>query len=306
MAAKWPSVWAESAGFRHARSDKMRKQYASVSPHRQGALPALGQENNRHRRATIPFHVRAKVMGLDYVLQHPGFRFLPTEEEKLSFFCGERKLPQAFCRPKRMPAKDGTQSASSSINTRSGSIRRPANVAFCFVDDGAFGGLGFDTWLGQYDALIRAMERHRKSSILAADPITFASARTQFRPALFWALDRFRFGGSDGVFRAAEGLRYCRVSGTFAGGSGHHETAAQEPLPMPDSGSNTRPGSSGSQPPSTGPWHHFSTYHLSIPTASLWGEILTRVMEKRGSDPRFSGSLPLFSPVLCFCLLPAD
>ncbi len=55
---------------------------------------ALGQENNRHRRGHSPFHVRAKVMGLDYVLQHPGFRFLPTEDDKRAFFCGERNMPK--------------------------------------------------------------------------------------------------------------------------------------------------------------------------------------------------------------------
>ncbi len=30
-------------------------------------------------------------------------------------------------------------------------------VAFCFVDDAAFGELGFGVWLAQYDALLRAL-----------------------------------------------------------------------------------------------------------------------------------------------------
>ncbi len=97
-------------------------------------------------------------MGLDYVLEHPGFRFLPTEEDKMAFFSEERNLPKTL-----FPTRTyrGTAGNTDRYFVDKYPIRiDPATgqVAFCFVDDGAFSELGFDTWLAQYDSLIRAVE----------------------------------------------------------------------------------------------------------------------------------------------------
>ena len=56
---------------------------------------ALGQADNRHRRPTDSCYVRGKVMGFDYVLLHPQYRFLPTEQDKLAYFCEERGVSKA-------------------------------------------------------------------------------------------------------------------------------------------------------------------------------------------------------------------
>ena len=140
---------------------------------------AVGQENNRHRRAHNPFHIRSKVMGFDYVLQHPAYRFLPTEDDKVAFFCRERGLPQRVL-PTRTYTGKGDNTERFFIDKYPIRID-PANgkVAFCFVDDGAFGGLGFETWLGQYDALVRALGGGEVVYI-SPDKLTFETARRQF------------------------------------------------------------------------------------------------------------------------------
>ncbi len=141
---------------------------------------ALDQENNRHRRLHNPYHVRSKVMGLDYVLHHPQYRFLPTEEDKMSYFIGERSLTQRL-----LPAKTyaGKASNTERFFIDKYPIRVDPNtgrVAFCFVDDGAFGGLGFETWLSQYNELLRAIGTDAEVVYLSPDQPTFETARRQF------------------------------------------------------------------------------------------------------------------------------
>ena len=47
---------------------------------------ALGVENIRHRRKASPNVVMRRLLSLDYVLEHPGAGWLPTEPEKVEFF----------------------------------------------------------------------------------------------------------------------------------------------------------------------------------------------------------------------------
>ncbi len=49
---------------------------------------ALGVENIRHRRKASPNVVMRRLLSLDYVLEHPGAGWLPTEPEKVGFFEG--------------------------------------------------------------------------------------------------------------------------------------------------------------------------------------------------------------------------
>ncbi len=144
------------ATFGHAR----RKQYASNTClfHLTGKslYRALGQENIRHPAAHSPFHIRAKLMSLDYVLQHPSFRFLPTEEEKLTFFCGAHKVSTSILPTKIYAGKAGSADRFF-MDKYPIRIDPEGRVAFCFVDGAVFGELGFGTWLTQYDALLRAL-----------------------------------------------------------------------------------------------------------------------------------------------------
>ena len=118
---------------------------------------ALGQEDNRHRRPHEPARVRTKVMCLDYVLEHPGHRFLPTEQGKLGYFCGERNIPENLLPSKTYAGEGG--------NTKRFFVEKfpirinpeTRRVAFCYVDNGVFVAADFSTWLKQYAPLIRAV-----------------------------------------------------------------------------------------------------------------------------------------------------
>ena len=49
---------------------------------------ALGIENIRHRRKTTVSVLRRRLLSLDFVLEHPGMNWLPTEGEKVEFLEG--------------------------------------------------------------------------------------------------------------------------------------------------------------------------------------------------------------------------
>ena len=49
---------------------------------------ALGIENIRHRRKTTVSVLRRRLLSLDFVLEHPGLNWLPTEGEKVEFLEG--------------------------------------------------------------------------------------------------------------------------------------------------------------------------------------------------------------------------
>lgn len=119
---------------------------------------ALGQTDNRHRRDQDSFHLRAKVMGLDYVLLHPQFRYLPTEEDKINYFCGTLGIKEGV-----LPTKVYTGS-NNAITQRYFVDKYPIRidpqtkrVAFCYIDDGVYTPPGFNTWLKQYSPLLSAL-----------------------------------------------------------------------------------------------------------------------------------------------------
>ena len=188
---------------------------------------ALGQENNRHRRGHSPFHVRAKVMGLDYVLQHPGYRFLPTEDDKLAFFCGERNIPKRVL-PTKTYAGKGANTERFFVDKYPIRIDpETGKVAFCFIDDGAFAGLGFDTWLGQYDSLIREMSGI-EIIFLSANPTTFGAARKQFDQQFSTAAAGANSADLLAYFELRKDPGCCWIPWPVAGGSRHHETASED------------------------------------------------------------------------------
>ena len=51
-----------------------------------GIYRALGVENIRHRRRSARQVMMRRLMSLDFVLEHPGMNWLPTEPEKVEFF----------------------------------------------------------------------------------------------------------------------------------------------------------------------------------------------------------------------------
>lgn len=60
----------------------------------------LGEEDNRNRREHQPSTVRLRLMGLDFILEHPEYQYLVTQQEKLSYFFEQRGID-----PKALPAR---------------------------------------------------------------------------------------------------------------------------------------------------------------------------------------------------------
>ncbi len=136
---------------------------------------ALGQEENKHRRPRDPAQARLKVMALDFVLAHPEHRFLPTEDDKLTFFCQENKVPESLL-PVKVYAGKGGNTRRYFIDKNPIRIDRvTGRVAFCFIEDGVFLASGFNTWLRHYAPLIRG--------IRTAEVVYVARFEDEFRPA---------------------------------------------------------------------------------------------------------------------------
>ncbi len=135
-------------------SYKTRVYHLSAKP----LYEALGQTDNRHRRARDMFSVRIKLMTLDYVLAHPQYRFLPTEQEKVQYFCEELGLDISVL-PTRIYTGDvGKNTARNFVDKYPIRIDpETKRVGFCYIDDGCSTAPAFETWLAQYSQLIHKL-----------------------------------------------------------------------------------------------------------------------------------------------------
>lgn len=147
---------------------------------------ALGQEDNRNRRPRQPLTIKNKLMGLDFVLEHPGFQHLATEQEKRDFFTRTLEIPIAT-----LPAKlyKGANSHSTTaryfvekypIFVSDATIpARPPVVSFAYVDEGTTTLSRFETFLVQYGRLLAALSQFQLIYV-AATPVLFAGAAKAF------------------------------------------------------------------------------------------------------------------------------
>lgn len=144
---------------------------------------ALGQTDNRHRRNQDSFHLQAKVMGLDYVLLHPQYRYLPTEQEKLGYFCDERGIAKTALPTKLYTGSNNARTLRYFVDKYPIRIDQDTiSVAFCYIDDGVFTAPGFETWLKQYAPLISALG-DAEILYVATSPTAFPSAERAFAKA---------------------------------------------------------------------------------------------------------------------------
>jgi hypothetical protein len=119
---------------------------------------ALGDEDNRNRREHQPSTVRVRLMGLDFILEHPEQRYLMTQQEKLSYFFEQRGL-DAQTLPARFFRSNGT------VTTRYfpdgfpqfADSGNPPAVSFVYVDDAQLGADAFRSYLRNYQKLFEAL-----------------------------------------------------------------------------------------------------------------------------------------------------
>ena len=158
---------------------------------------ALGQGDNRNRRARELLTIKNKVMGLDFVLAHRDHIYLATEQEKLDHFTRILKID-----PSRLPAKLYLGSKSTETTARYFVEKYPVFigpapdrgglpvVSFCFVDEGMVSLSRFETFLAQYGALFASLSEFQLIYV-AASAAHFAGAQRMF--------ERFVSQGTDGL-----------------------------------------------------------------------------------------------------------
>ena len=119
---------------------------------------AIGERDNRHRRAHKITYLRTKLMGLDYALTHPELRFLPTEASKIEYFCDELALDKSLLPVRLYHGKDGTTSPCYFIEKYPVySNPETGKTGICYLDDGLYTPDAFGNWLHRHKPLIDAL-----------------------------------------------------------------------------------------------------------------------------------------------------
>src|SRR5262249_5809948 len=135
------SFCAKLAATGHAKVIKIADQTQLYHIGNKPFFRLLIQGDNRHRRRHESIYIRDKLMLLDYVLTQPQGQFLPTEEEKIEYFCQRLALPEEVLPVKVYYSRPGRQK---SQTKRYFVEKYPIQVdpetglvSFGFIDDGA-------------------------------------------------------------------------------------------------------------------------------------------------------------------------
>ena len=134
-----------------------------------GIYRALGVENIRHRRKATVSVLRRRLLSLDFVLEHPGMNWLPTEGEKVEFF-EEIGLPSRLIPRRIYYGAVGAQK-------RYFALKLPVageaeTVTFAYVDPGRDSTVEMNTWgaaHGQLWDAIRAKGRRVEVIAIGAE-----------------------------------------------------------------------------------------------------------------------------------------
>ena len=158
---------------------------------------ALGQGDNRNRRARELLMTKNKIMGLDFILAHREYTYLATEEEKLDHFVRILKID-----PSNLPTKLYHGSKSTEATVRYFVEKYPVFigpvphmgglpvVSFCFIDEGMVSLSRFETYLAQYGSLFASLSEFQLIYV-AASEAHFGRAQRMF--------ERFVNQGTDGL-----------------------------------------------------------------------------------------------------------
>lgn len=145
---------------------------------------ALGQEDSRNRRRKELVTIKAKLMGLDFVLAHPQEEYMATEQEKVEFFCTRLGIHREALPTKRYASRG--QITDRYFVEKYPICHLPSPqpagapvVSFCFVDPGHASVCGFETFLSQYGQLFAALREFGVVYVAASD-VLFDKAKVSF------------------------------------------------------------------------------------------------------------------------------
>jgi hypothetical protein len=113
---------------------------------------ALGEKDNRNRRERQPSTIKNKLMGLDFVIDHPEYQYLATEREKLDYFLGKLKLASEILPTRWYESARGHGSTAKHFVDKypmflsfGDAVTAAPVVHFCYVDEGTQTTDGFAT-----------------------------------------------------------------------------------------------------------------------------------------------------------------
>jgi hypothetical protein len=140
----------------------------------------INQPDSQNRREKSDREIKLRLMQLDYILDHPGRKFLESESAKVEFFHCKLGLPMTTL-PRR-----GDQTSS---HSRFFPDRMPIAVtdqrddsplvSFAFVDEGQRSLSAFERWVEQHDPLLHSLPR-AEVVYVADTPRNFDGAEHEF------------------------------------------------------------------------------------------------------------------------------
>jgi hypothetical protein len=169
---------------KHARREVYREDRHLFRLHYKPIYAAIGEEDNRNRREHQPATIRVRLMGLDFVLEHPEYQFFATQQDKLRYFFETRKI-EADLLPSRAYSVNGSFLVRHFVDgfPMFQSTAESSAISFTYVDDGQLTTAAFRSYLGHYHRLFQALGL-AGLVFLTRSPDRFESAQK--------ALDRFR------------------------------------------------------------------------------------------------------------------
>jgi hypothetical protein len=143
---------------------------------------ALASGDNRNRRMRPPDAIKGRLMALDYVLDHPGPRYLGTEHEKVDYFTRSPGIDLAALPVKNFRSPDArSTTARYFVDKYPIALREHDDgaimVCFAFIDEGFATCARFDNYLRQYNGLFGHLPRFELRYVAAF-------------PNLFWEAER--------------------------------------------------------------------------------------------------------------------
>ena len=167
--------------LKHAR---VSQYYRRAEVYHLGSKPfyfMLGEPDNRHRRDRDIIDLRSKLMGLDYVLSHPEWRFLATEDSKVEYFCGELGIDRMELPGQVYKDRHGAFTKRNFVEKYPIYINPDGVVGLCYLDDGMYTRSTFAPWLARHRSLIQALGAKAEIVYVASEDSGFAAAEREYR-----------------------------------------------------------------------------------------------------------------------------
>jgi hypothetical protein len=143
---------------KHACREIYREDRHLFRLHYKPMYAAIGEQDNRNRREHQPSTIRLRLMALDFVLAHPGYRFLATEQDKLRYLLETRGV-EADALPARVFCVHGAFTTRHFVDGFPAFLNgehQPV-LSFTFIDDDQLTNAAFRSYLVQYHRLFQAL-----------------------------------------------------------------------------------------------------------------------------------------------------